>query len=110
MGNSTGLQAGDCQAVNEPFEQMLLLENGEIDIAWNLQPDQAQILTDNPDFQMAQSLTFSIMFMTMNLGYPPLESSEVRDAIRYAIDYDGIVKYILQNAAVKIQTFIPIEP
>ena len=43
----------------------------------------------------------------MNQGYAPLQKLEVRDAIRYALDYDGIVNYILQGAADPIQTIIP---
>ena len=43
----------------------------------------------------------------MNLAYEPLSKSEVRNAIRYAIDYDGMVQHVLGVAAVKIQTIIP---
>lgn len=93
--------------IAEPIEQMVMLEQGEIDLAWNLLPDQMDILIDNPDVQIYQSLAFILTYLAMNLGYPPLEKSEVRDAIRYAIDYDGLINYILQGAGDKIQTFIP---
>ncbi len=95
------------KGIQEPLEQMVMLEKGEIDIAWNLQPDQAKRLTGNPEIRISESLTSRITYVSMNLGYAPLSKSEVRDAIRYAIDYDGIINYILQGAAVKIQTFIP---
>ncbi len=95
------------KVIQEPIEQMAMLEEGKIDIAWNLQPDQVNILIDNPDIQVYQSLTFALTYLAMNLGYAPLGKPEVRDAIRYAIDYDGMIEYILQGAGEKIQTFIP---
>lgn len=95
------------KGIQEPLEQMTMLEQGEIDIAWNLQPDQVNMLVDNPDIQIAETLTFYLIYLGMNQGYVPLSKSEVRDAIRCAIDYDGIVDYILQGAGEKVQTIIP---
>jgi len=95
------------KSIQEPLEQMVMLEKGEIDIAWDLQPDQLKRLINNTDVRIFESLTFSIKHVSMNLGYTPLAKSEVRDAIRFAIDHDGIINYILQGAAVKIQTIIP---
>jgi ABC-type transport system substrate-binding protein len=31
------------------------------------------------------------MYLGMNVGYEPLSRSDVRDAVRYAIDYDAII-------------------
>lgn len=93
--------------VVEPTEQAILLERGEIDIAWNLQSDQVRSLETNFDVQIYDTPTFELVFIAMNLHYEPLGKSEVRDAIRYAIDYDGILEFILQGAGKKIQTCIP---
>ncbi len=95
------------KGIQEPLEQIVMLEKGGIDIAWNLQPDQARRFKGKPDIQISESLTLSTIYVSMNLDYAPLAKSEVRDAVRYAIDYDGIIGYILQGAAVKIQTIIP---
>ena len=48
-----------------------------------------------------------LVYVGMNQGYAPLQRIEVRDAIRYAIDYDGIIENVIQGAGVKTQTFIP---
>jgi peptide/nickel transport system substrate-binding protein len=93
--------------VREPFEQAIMLEKGEIDIAWNLLPDQIKRLEGNPDLQTYQVPTLTIVYFRMNLAYAPLAKSEVRDAIRYAINYDSMVDFILQGSAQKIQTLIP---
>lgn len=93
--------------IPEPLAQMALLEKGEIDLAWDLQPEQLKRLKDNPEIQIAQGYIFHIRYVTMNLAYEPLSKPEVRDAIRYAIDYDGIIEHVLGGAAIKIQTIIP---
>lgn len=93
--------------VPEPITQMALLEKGEIDMAWNLQPEQLKRLITNPKIQIVQSYIPGIRHIMMNLAYDPLSKSDVRDAIRYAIDYDGLVEHILGGAAIKIQTLIP---
>ncbi len=95
------------KGIQEPVEQAALMEMGEIDIAWNLQPDQVLHLMSNPDIQIIELLTLHIIHFGMNLSYAPLAKPEVRDAIRYAIDYDGLVNIVLQGNAAKIQTIIP---
>jgi peptide/nickel transport system substrate-binding protein len=84
-----------------------MLEKGEINLAWDLQPAQIKRLETNPAIQLYQTPILRLNFINMSLGYPPLEKPEVRQAIRFAIDYDAIVDYILEGEAVKIQTIIP---
>lgn len=93
--------------IPEPVTQMALLEKGEIDVAWDLSPDQLKRLKNERDVRIAGTQTFKLLYVALNLAYEPLSKPEVRDAIRYAIDYDGLVKYILLGAAQKIQTVIP---
>lgn len=91
----------------DPLLQMSMLEDGDIDLAWDLRPEQIQHLRTNPDIYIHETPEFNIMYLGMNMGYEPLGKAEVRDAIRYAIDYDTIIREILQGAAAKIQTIIP---
>jgi peptide/nickel transport system substrate-binding protein len=93
--------------IMESTNQMIMVEKGDVDVAWDLLPDQINKLKDNPDIEIHQTTTFYVRCVGMNVGYEPLGKSEVRDAIRYAIDYDGIVNEIMQGAAIKAQTFIP---
>ena len=95
------------QDVTELTNQMIMLEKGDIDIAWDLIPDQIEKLRDNPDVNISKTSTVYTRYIGMNVAYEPLSKSEVRDAIRYAIDYDGIVNDIMQGVAVKAQTIIP---
>lgn len=93
--------------VPEPTNQQILLEKGDIDIAWDLLADQVNALKDKPGIKIAQGPTFRLRYVGMNVGVKPLSDNRVRNAIRYALDYDGIVNTILKGSASKIQTFIP---
>lgn len=93
--------------VADPFEQMTLLEQGKIDLAWNLLPDQVHLLMNNPDIHLYQSSSFIFTYLLMNVGYAPLSNHDVRNAFRYAIDYDGLIELTLQGAGQKLQSFIP---
>jgi peptide/nickel transport system substrate-binding protein len=93
--------------IEDPFEQAILLEKGEIDVAWDLQTEQVRRLETNFDIDTYSFPIAKVRFLAMNLAYEPLTKSEVRDAIRYAIDYESIVDFILPGTAVEAQTFIP---
>ena len=105
-GTPPAFQKLDVNIVQEPAEQAMLLTQGELDVAWNLPPDQAAALGGKPEMRVLQSLTFFIKTLGMNLAYPPFQKPEVREALRYAVDYDGMIDMILQGGAEKIQTCI----
>lgn len=93
--------------VPEAAEQMALLEAGDIDVAWNLGPDEKLTLVANPEFTVLEALSPIQYFLNMNVGYAPFAKPEVRDAVRYAIDYEGIIQNILRGGAEPLQTIIP---
>ena len=93
--------------VAEPIEQAIFLEKGDIDLAWDLQPDQVRRLETLADIQVFETPTFTTVHFVMNVGFEPLAKADVRDAIRYAIDYDGMIDFILQGAATKTQSIFP---
>lgn len=103
----TPLQKVSVRNIEEPIEQAVYLEQGEIDLAWDLQLAEILRLETDPEIQAFKTPLLELRYIVMNLSYPPFNKPEVRDAIRYAIDYDGIIEYILQNAGSKIQTIIP---
>lgn len=93
--------------VGEPTEQLDMLERGEIDVAWNLQAEQVSTIVNMASVQLLESVSKNLIYMMMNVNYAPFAKPEVRDAVRYAIDYDGLVDIILAGGGEKIQTFIP---
>jgi peptide/nickel transport system substrate-binding protein len=89
--------------VTSPATQKLQIEKGDIDVAVNLTPDLVAGLKGNPNVRIitGQSLDNMYMGLTTNPSIDPnLAKKEVRRAIRYAIDYDGILA-LTNNQAVR---------
>jgi peptide/nickel transport system substrate-binding protein len=93
--------------IPEAASRRLQVEKGDVDIAWNMLPDQVNQLTGNKDLRIERYADNAIEYLGMNVTRPHLSDNRVRTAIRYAIDYDGIVNKVLGGAAKQTSTFIP---
>ncbi|MEW6547699.1 MAG: ABC transporter substrate-binding protein [Bacillota bacterium] len=93
--------------VPESTAQKMLLEKGDAQIAMDLRPEQIKDLEGKAGFQIIRGLGDGINYLGMNLAYQPFKDNRVRDAVRWAIDYEGLVKHVLQDNAIVLQTFIP---
>jgi len=93
--------------IPEPAAQKLALDRGDIDIAWDLLPEQVDLYRSAPGFTVIEGPSWSIEYLAMNAGKPPFDNPLVREAIRWAIDYDAIIYGIQKGAAMPGQTFIP---
>ncbi len=92
----------------EPTAQKLALIKGDIDIAWNLLPEMINALRGEAGISLIETPTFYYHYGAMNLGYKPFSNMKVRQAVRYAIDYDAITKGIMAGAALKCHTIMPV--
>jgi peptide/nickel transport system substrate-binding protein len=107
-GEAPTLQEIIVKDVPEPIEQAILLEKEQIDVAWDLHADQISRLQSNFNLQVYSTPTLRLCYLQMVLGGDaPWNTPEVRDAIRYAIDYDAIIAFILGGGGEKLQTIIP---
>jgi peptide/nickel transport system substrate-binding protein len=93
--------------IPERAQQRVALENGTVDLAWNLLPEQIEEFKTKEGFVVTETPSWGITYVAMNVGKEPFDNPLVRKAIKYAIDYDAIIDGILQGAAVVGQTFIP---
>lgn len=93
--------------VPEPTDQLLLIEKGDVDIATDLTAEQVKQLKGTPGLNVVRVERTHNVYIGMNVAVKPLDKEEVRDAIRYCIDYDSIINDILLGAAIKWQTVIP---
>ncbi len=93
--------------IPEPAAQKLALDRGDIDIAWDLLPEQVDSYRGVPGFTVIETPAWQIEYLAMNVGKPPFDNPLVREAIRWAIDYDAIIYGIQKGAAIYGQTFIP---
>jgi peptide/nickel transport system substrate-binding protein len=81
--------------VPEPSAQRLLVEKGDVDIARNLQPDQIKGLAGNNDVVIGKYPKAGLTYVATNDAHEILGKPQVRLAMRYLIDYDGMVNSFL---------------
>ena len=94
--------------IAEPATQRLLIEKGDIDIARNLGPDQIKGLKGNPDVKIHSSPKGGIYYLGLNQKHPALQKPQVRQALKYLVDYQGIADTILEGTMVVHQAFLPV--
>lgn len=91
--------------IPEAATQRLLLEKGDVDIARNLSADQIQALAKNEDIDVISSPKTDVSYVALNQGVKPLNEAKVQQALRWAIDYEGITSNILKGQAKVHQSF-----
>ncbi len=94
--------------MQESNAQRTALKSGEIDIAYNFTPDAFKEAESDPSLNAIKTDTFQMAYLGMNSGpNAPFADNRVRDAVRYAIDQDGIINDLLAGLGRKMQTIIP---
>lgn len=93
--------------VAEPATQRLLLEKGDIDYARNLIKDQIEAVKSNPNIAIDRGVKGSILYLGLNQKNPNLAKPEVREALKWLVDYDGIERNIVAGSYTPHQAFLP---
>ena len=93
--------------VAEPASQRLLLEKGDIDIARNLSKDQLAAVKSNKDVELVQGDKGYILYLGLNTKNPNFAKSEVREALKYLVDYASIERNIVEGTYKAHQSFLP---
>jgi peptide/nickel transport system substrate-binding protein len=106
-GGAPGVERVISRHIAESATQLLLLEKGDIDIARNLEADQLDSLRDNPDINVKQVPKGAIYYLGLNQKNEYLARPEVREALKYLVDYDGIANSIVKGSATVHQSFLP---
>ena len=77
---------------------MLLLEKGDIDIARNLEADQVASLQGNAEIALSEVPKGALYYLGLNQRNEHLARPEVRKALKYLVDYQGIADTILAGS------------
>ncbi len=93
--------------IADPSAQLLQLQKADIDIARDLQTEQLRTAQGDPRLRLSSALRGSLFYVAMNQNQPELARPEVRQAIKWAIDYDGIQKNIAPFSLQPHQSFLP---
>ena len=92
--------------VPEAATQQLLLQEGDVDIARNLTPEQIASLPED-GFEVGTYPQAVIHFISFNQKVPELQSEALWEASRYLIDYEGLTDTLLKGQMETHQAFWP---
>jgi peptide/nickel transport system substrate-binding protein len=87
--------------------QLLGLQRGDIDIARNLAADQIIQLRGDSRFKVMPQRKASLLYLSLSQRVAALARPEVRQAIKLAIDYEGIQRNIVSTTYDVHQAFLP---
>jgi len=93
--------------VQESATQRLMLEKGDIDIARNLNTEDIKGITGEKGIAVDNELRGRLMYVSMNQKNPALANPDVRQAIKYLIDYKGMQDSFLKGQYVIHENFLP---
>lgn len=93
--------------VPEPAAQRLLLEEGDIDIARTLTSDQIAGLDGMEGIVVEDFPKATTYYMAVNAGHEALAEPKVWEALRYLIDYEGMLTSFLKGQMQMQQSFWP---
>ncbi len=104
---AAGFRRAFIRHIPESATQALLLENGDIDVARNLTPEQIAGMSDNSDIRIEPSPKGAIWYLGLNTKREPFQNEDVRNALKYLIDYETIRDTILGGQMIVHQAFLP---
>ncbi|MFO1057431.1 MAG: ABC transporter substrate-binding protein [Dongiaceae bacterium] len=110
-GPAAGFQRVVIKYMADGGAQLLALKNGDIDVAFNLTPEQLATVKDDARVAIASGLSLDFAYMTLTSSpemNPALAKTAARQAIAAAIDYDKIIESLLGGAAVRPASFLAI--
>ncbi len=93
--------------VAEPASQRLLLEKGDIDIARNLTKDQLAAVKAKPEIVITQGDKGYILYLGLNTKNANFAKPEVREAMKWLVNYEEIEKNIVEGTYKPHQAFLP---
>jgi peptide/nickel transport system substrate-binding protein len=91
----------------EPATQQLLLEKGDIDIARNLGPDQLESIRKNPDTYVQEGVKGAVYYLGLNQKNEALSKPQVRQALKFLVDYKGMEGTVVKDLMSIHQAFLP---
>lgn len=91
--------------------QLLAIQRGDIDVAFNLIPEQIATLKSSPKLRVERLKSLDFVYLALTASAElnkALGVQAARQAVGYAIDYDGIRDKLLGGAALRPASFLPI--
>lgn len=94
--------------IPEAGQRTIMLETGEIDVAYEIPYVDAAKIKDNEDLQFLETPSMKIVMFYANVeSASPLHDNRVRQAIEYAIDKEGIVQAVCYGYGTPAYAIVP---
>ena len=106
-GDAPGFDRIIFRNVADTGTQLQLLETGEADLAFAIDPDRIDQVESNPGLQLLEGPSLAHEYLAMHTGEEvggPLAKKEARQALASAIDYAGIIDGLMGGRAVRPAT------
>ncbi len=98
------------RTIAEAAAQKLALEAGDLDIGLDISADQIPSIQENPNLTVYEGPSPTVFFLIMNMDPAiggPMAQDGVQDAVRLAVDYDGI-RTLVGGSAVTPVNIMPV--
>ncbi len=97
--------------VQDPTTQLQMLQRGDADIVQDLNPDLAEKAKADTNLTVVVGQTLNQNYLAMTSSATlskPMADKKVRQAVAYAIDYDGLIKSVLRGYGSRAPSIIPL--
>lgn len=86
------------KVIPEAAQRTIALETGEIDLAYDIIPNDLAKVRSNPDLTLFEAPSLTCFYISMNTNKKPFDNEKVREAISIAIDRDLIIDTIASGS------------
>lgn len=93
--------------IKDATARRLQLEKGDLDLVEDLPADQLDSLNGTEGVAIVDEPGFFVTYLYLNNKAPLLENVKVRQAISYAMDYQGIIDGVLHGKAKQMRGAVP---
>ncbi|NSY18423.1 ABC transporter substrate-binding protein [Neorhizobium sp. AL 9.2.2] len=93
--------------MKESSGQRLALENGDIDVARNLEPNDMDSVSKKEGISLTSAPKGTVYYFSLNQKNKNLAKPEVVEAMKYLVDYDAIGATLIKGIGEIHQTFLP---
>lgn len=97
--------------IPESGSQLLAVRRGDVEVAFNLTPEQIKSIENDPDIRVARTASQDWVCISLTGSaevHESLAKREARLAIAHAIDYDGIIGSLVGGAATRPTNYISV--
>lgn len=95
------------QHIPEAATERLQLEKGDVDVARSLTPTDVEGMASNADVKIQNDVGGQVYYLAFNQKNENYKNAKFLDAMRWAVDYQGMADTIMKGAVIPHQAFLP---